>query len=55
VFEDRNGNIFPRKGSAEKKIDAAVATVLAMGRAMLGEPAAGVVPQILWLDSESQA
>lgn len=37
VFEDRNGNIFPRKGSAEKKIDAAVAAVLAMSRAMLGE------------------
>jgi phage terminase large subunit-like protein len=36
VFEDRNENIFPRKGSAEKKIDAAVATILAMGRAMLG-------------------
>jgi len=34
VFEDRNENIFPRKGSAEKKIDAAVATILAMGRAM---------------------
>lgn len=39
VFEDRNGNIFPRKGSAEKKIDAAVATILAMGRAIVGEPA----------------
>ena len=37
VFEDRNGNIFPRKASAEKKIDAAVATILAMGRALLGE------------------
>ena len=36
VFEDRNENIFPRKGSAEKKIDAAVAIILAMGRAMLG-------------------
>lgn len=35
-FEDRNGNIFPRKGSAEKKIDAAVATILAVGRAMVG-------------------
>ena len=34
VFEDRNENIFPRKGSAEKKIDAAVATILAMGRAI---------------------
>jgi phage terminase large subunit-like protein len=35
VFEDRNGNIFPRKASGEKKIDAAVAAILAMGRAML--------------------
>jgi phage terminase large subunit-like protein len=41
VFEDRNENIFPRKGSAEKKIDAAVACILAMSRAMLGEQAAG--------------
>jgi phage terminase large subunit-like protein len=42
VFEDRNGNIFPRKSSADKKIDAAVATILAMSRAMVGagEPAA---------------
>lgn len=49
VFEDRNGNIFPRKSSAEKKIDAAVASVLAMGRAMTGadsEP----VPEIITLD-----
>ncbi len=37
VFEDRNENIFPRKASAEKKIDAAVATILAMGRAMANE------------------
>lgn len=36
VFEDRNGNVFPRKSSAEKKIDAAVATILAMNRLMLG-------------------
>jgi phage terminase large subunit-like protein len=36
VFEDRNGNIFPRKSSADKKIDAAVATILAMSRAMVG-------------------
>lgn len=49
VFEDRNGNIFPRKASAEKKIDAAVATILAMGRAMLGEPA-DETPEIIALD-----
>ena len=39
VFEDRNENIFPRKGSAEKKIDAAVATILAVSRAMVGAEA----------------
>ncbi len=37
VLTDRNDNIFPRKSTAEKKIDAAVATILAMGRAMLNE------------------
>lgn len=36
VFEDRNENIFPRKGSAEKKIDAAVAIILGISRAMVG-------------------
>ena len=36
VVEDRNENVFPRKSSAEKKIDAAVATILAVGRAMMG-------------------
>ena len=36
VAEDRNENIFPRKGSAEKKIDAAVATIVAMSRALVG-------------------
>lgn len=35
VFEDRNGNIFPRKSADARKIDAAVAVILAMGRAML--------------------
>lgn len=39
VYEDRNGNIFPRKASAEKKIDAAVATIIAMGRAMISSGA----------------
>ena len=48
VFEDRNENIFPRKSSAEKKIDAGVATILAMGRAMLNLEPAGV-PEILVL------
>jgi phage terminase large subunit-like protein len=36
VQEDRNENIFPRKAKPELKIDAAVAAILAMGRAMLG-------------------
>lgn len=38
VFEDRNENIFPRKSSAEKKIDAAVAAILAMSRLMASDP-----------------
>lgn len=37
VHPDRNENIFPRKSSAEKKIDAAVATIIAMARAMVGQ------------------
>lgn len=49
VFEDRNANIFPRKGSAEKKIDAAVAAILAMGRAMVG---AGEVKASFWESAE---
>lgn len=36
VFADRNENIFPRKSSAEKKIDAAVGAILAMSRLMIG-------------------
>jgi phage terminase large subunit-like protein len=35
VYPDRNANIFPRKQRTETKIDAAVALILAMGRAML--------------------
>lgn len=37
VFEDRNGNIFPRKSSNDKKIDAAVAAILAMSRLIAGQ------------------
>lgn len=47
VFEDRNENIFPRKGSADKKIDAAVAAIIAVGRAMAGEVAEPIVPQVI--------
>lgn len=39
--EDRNDNIFPRKAKPELKIDAAVATILAVGRAMAGQGAGG--------------
>lgn len=35
VLEDRNENVFPRKPKPELKIDAAVATILAVGRAMV--------------------
>jgi len=34
VKEDRNENIFPRKARASNKIDAAVATIIAMNRAL---------------------
>jgi len=34
VFPDRNENIFPRKSRASNKIDAAVATIVAMNRAL---------------------
>lgn len=36
-LEDRNENIFPRKPKPELKIDAAIATIVAFGRAMVGE------------------
>lgn len=49
VQEDRNENIFPRKAKPEAKIDAAVATILAMSRAMLGEQE-DEAPQIINLD-----
>lgn len=38
VHEDRNENIFPRKSRATNKIDAAVATIVAMNRALAVEP-----------------
>jgi phage terminase large subunit-like protein len=37
VHEDRNGNIFPRKQRAQNKIDAAVALIVGMSRAMVTE------------------
>jgi phage terminase large subunit-like protein len=41
--EDRNGNVFPRKEKPERKIDPAVAVIIALGRALTSEPAAGSV------------
>lgn len=38
VYPDRNDNIFPRKSRASNKIDAAVATIIAMNRALAAEP-----------------
>lgn len=46
--EDRNENIFPRKAKPELKIDAAIAVILAMGRAMLNEQP--VTPEVFILD-----
>lgn len=37
VKEDRNENIFPRKSRATNKIDAAVASIIAMNRALAGQ------------------
>lgn len=36
VKEDRNENVFPRKARASNKIDAAIATIVAMSRAIAG-------------------
>lgn len=36
VKEDRNENVFPRKSRASNKIDAALATIVAMNRALAG-------------------
>lgn len=43
VKEDRNENIFPRKLRAANKIDAAIATIVAMSRALAAEPAESTV------------
>lgn len=48
VQEDRNENIFPRKARASNKIDAAVATIVAMNRALAAE-SAEVIPEIVIL------
>jgi phage terminase large subunit-like protein len=41
--EDRNGNVFPRKERAERKIDPAVALIMALGRAFSSEEPRGSV------------
>jgi len=46
VQPDRNENIFPRKSRPEKKIDAAVATIIAVARAMVGE-SQDAAPQVI--------
>jgi len=42
VYPDRNDNIFPRKQREENKIDAAVALIVAMARAMVGQGSASI-------------
>lgn len=48
VKEDRNENVFPRKSRASNKIDAAVATIIAMNRAMADSPESAA-PSIILL------
>jgi phage terminase large subunit-like protein len=43
VMPDRNENIFPRKLRAGNKIDAAIATVVAMNRALVDSAESGSV------------
>ena len=52
VYPDRNGNIFPRKQREENKIDAAVALIVAMSRALVHQPKRGIDE---WLRSETPA
>lgn len=51
VQEDRNENVFPRKPKPELKIDAAVATIVAMSRCMVGESEG----QSFWETAEATA
>ena len=48
VFEDRNENIFPRKSRASNKIDAAVATIVAMNRALAVAEEPGVIDDFIY-------
>ena len=45
VKPDHNDNWFPHKNSTEKKIDAAIALIVAHGRAMLGETHSNSISQ----------
>jgi phage terminase large subunit-like protein len=44
--EDRNANVFPRKERPDKKIDGAVALIIALGRA-LSAPEADTTPILI--------
>lgn len=46
---DRNDNIFPRKARDDNKIDAAVATIIAMARALAAEEEPDVEPMVVLL------
>lgn len=48
VHEDRNENIFPRKSRATNKIDAAVATIVAMNRALAVAEEAGSLDDFIY-------
>lgn len=49
VHEDRNGNIYPRKQRAQNKIDAAVALIVGMSRAMVDAASNDAIPGIIVL------
>lgn len=48
VQEDRNENIFPRKSRASNKIDAAVATIVAMNRALAVAPEDSAIDDFIY-------
>lgn len=49
VYPDRNGNVFPRKQRDENKIDAAVALIVCMSRAMLANEPTPAKYQLLFV------
>jgi phage terminase large subunit-like protein len=49
VKEDRNDNVFPRKARKQNKIDAALATIVAMNRSLAVAPETAPVPDIVIL------